>query len=318
MSFNTSALSAYVDENKNELIASSVAGAPSVELFPLQTGIKSGAPINIFDTDVVLQDGSPASAGRTPNGTTTFSQRSLNVASIKVEEDMDVKKLEAFYTQHEVKAGSYTDELPFEQVWSERKAEKIASALEIAIWQGEEGGAGGANLDKFDGFLHIIADETASVVHANGASGGVLTGTGITRANILSIVDTTIESIPDAIYGKDDVAVLMGKDKFRMFLMALKDANLYHVPAEGFRSFELEYGGVKVIALDGLTAVADDASPIVAGRISNFVIGTDLEDDRMELWYSKDDKVVKFDAEFKMGVNLAFPSEVVEFSTNAS
>lgn len=319
MAFDVSGLSAYVDENKNDLIAASVAGAKSAEVLPIQTGIKSSAPINIMDTDVAFQDGNPASAGRTPNGTTTYSQRPLTVAHIKVEEDFDVRDLNAYYLQHELKAGSYDDEIPVEQAWSELKARKIANTLETAIWQGEEGGAGGANLDKFDGFLRIITEETASVVHVDGSTlAGISAGDSITRSNVVALVDETIQAIPVQLLSSDDLAVFMGRDTFRLFQFGLKDANLYHVPSKMGSGIEtMEYGGVTIYALDGLNGVAATGSPIVAGRISNFVLGMDLVDDRMELWYSKDDKVVKFDAEFKVGCQIAFPEEVVECSIPA-
>jgi hypothetical protein len=44
-------------------------------------------------------------------------------------------------------------------------------------------------------------------------------------------------------------------------------------------------------------------------------LGTDLlnEEERFELFYAKEADQVRFVSEFKMGVNFAFPTEVVDF-----
>jgi len=49
--------------------------------------------------------------------------------------------------------------------------------------------------------------------------------------------------------------------------------------------------------------------------MSNIFLGVDLisEEDQFELWYSQDDRNVKFSANLKIGVQIAFPDEVVKF-----
>lgn len=307
MAFNVTGLTAYVDENRGELLSAAVSGAKSSQVLSIQTGFKGSGAINILDTDVIFQ---ADAAGRTPSGTTTLSQRILTVGAIKVEEDLDVKALNNFYIQHEIKAGSMDDEIPAEQAWAELKAAKIASALETAIWQSAIGGAGGANLDKFDGFLKIIDAEVANTV--NGNPSGTTAVTGITIANIEGLMDDMYTSIPLQLLEKDDVSIFVGHDTFRKYTQALKNSNLFHYSGEGSQ-FEITIPAtnVKVIALHGLNGT----DRMVGGRASNFVVGVDLEHDEdvFEVWYSKDDKVVKFDAAFKYGCQVGFPSEIVDF-----
>jgi hypothetical protein len=52
---------------------------------------------------------------------------------------------------------------------------------------------------------------------------------------------------------------------------------------------------------------------LYAGRLSNFFIGVDAEGDfnSLETWYSQDDRVVKLAMEFKVGVQVAFPAEII-------
>lgn len=306
MALDLTELTAYTDENRDKLISGAVAGAKSANVLNIQTGYKSAGAINILDSTVEFQ---ADSAGRTPNGTTSLSQRILTVGAIKVEEDIDVKALNAFYTQHGLKAGSVDDTVPFEEQWTSDKVAKIASLLEKAIWQGDTDSAN-ANLKQFDGFLKII-DAEASVVDGNTGS-----ETAVTKANIIDIVDAMYEAIPLEILESGEVVIMVGHDTFRKYTQALKDANLYHYDATA-PNFEIMIAGtdVKMIALQGLNGT----DRLIAGKTSNFVCGTDLENEEEEfdVWYSKEDKVVKFDAQFKYGVQVAFPSEIVEFTVSA-
>jgi hypothetical protein len=67
----------------------------------------------------------------------------------------------------------------------------------------------------------------------------------------------------------------------------------------------------KVIPVHGLTGTDD----IYAFRMSNIFLGVDLqgEDERFEMWYSQDDRNVKFHSSFKIGVQFAFMDEIVKF-----
>ena len=68
---------------------------------------------------------------------------------------------------------------------------------------------------------------------------------------------------------------------------------------------------IKVIAVQGLNST----SKIYGMRVSNMFYGTDLldEQERFELFFAKEADQVRFVAEFKAGVQIAFPSEVVDF-----
>ena len=72
---------------------------------------------------------------------------------------------------------------------------------------------------------------------------------------------------------------------------------------------------VKLVALGGLT----DTDRIFAGRIGSdggFVVGTDLEneEEQFTMEYSSYHDVVAFTDRYKMGTQIKFPSEIVEFT----
>jgi len=114
--FTLTGLTGYVDQNREELLSAAIAGAKSSQVLAMQTGIKGSANINLLDTDLVFQVDNVA--GRTPAGVTTISKRTITVAPIKVEEDINVKGLNDTYIQHQLKAGSADDAIPFVQAWS--------------------------------------------------------------------------------------------------------------------------------------------------------------------------------------------------------
>jgi hypothetical protein len=273
-------------------------------------GVKSAETINIMDTDAIFQDGS--SCGFNASGTTSFTQRTVTVGKIKVNEALCLKDLEAKYLQKALPAGSSYDSMVYSEEYSNRKAEKIASQLEKALWQGDTLSVD-VNLNKFDGLLKLITAAGGSVVNANSIAFHGSVETAITGSNVIAIFDSIYKAIPAQVVDKDDMAIYCGMDVFRTYTVALKAANQFHYTVDQKANGEFVLPGttIKVIALQGLNGTND----IVASRISNFFLGTDLlnEEERFEIFYAKEADQVRFVSEFKMGVNFAFPDEIVKF-----
>ena len=74
--------------------------------------------------------------------------------------------------------------------------------------------------------------------------------------------------------------------------------------------FVLPGTSIKVVAVQGLNGTGD----IFALRLSNLFLGTDLlnEEEKFEIFFAKEADEVRFACEFKMGVNIAFPDEIVK------
>ena len=317
MSFVVSSLTDYTIENEALLVASSVLGGKTVSLIKAQgnvmVGVKSSEKINIMDTDAFFQDGT--SCGFNASGTTTFTQRTVTVGKVKVNEALCPKDLQAKYLQKALPAGSMYDSIAFATEYSNRKAEKIASQIEKAIWQGDTASADG-NLNKTDGLVKLVAAASASVIHANTTTyyGTPLAASaGITTSNVIAVLDSVYKAIPAQVVDKDDVAIFVGMDVFRTYTIALKNANMFAYTFDGAATSELTLPGttIKVIAVQGLNGL----SKIYASRISNLFYGTDLldEESRFELFYAKEADQVRFVSEFKFGINFAFADEVVDF-----
>ena len=314
MGFDVSALANYTKENEALLVTSSVLGAKTASLIKsagnVMVGVKSSEKINIMETDAIFQDG--ASCGFNASGSTTFTQRTVTPGKIKVNEALCPKDLEAKYLQKALPTGSSYDSIPFEQEYSDKKAKTISAQLETAIWTGDTSSAN-VNLNKFDGFVKLIG-AASGVVAANAStyiSGAPLSS--ITAANVISIFDGVYQAIPAKVVAADDMTIFCGQDLFRTYTIALKNANSfsYSVDVKADSEFVLPGTTIKVVAVAGLNGT----NKVYAMRLSNMFLGTDLlnEEEKFEIFYAKEADQVRFVSQFKLGVNIAFPDEVVKF-----
>jgi len=315
MAFSFSGLTAYVEQNERLLVASSVLGAKTQQLIQangnVMVGVKSKETINIMDTDAIFQAG--GSCGFLTSGTTTFSQREVEVGKFKVNEAICPKDLEQYYFQKALPAGSRYDTVYFAEEYTGRKAAKIAAQLEKAIWQGDKTSVD-VNLNKFDGIIELIKDAGASIVNANSVAYYGSVETAINDSTVVNILDAIYKAIPAEVVDKDDVKIFCGMDVFRTATVAIKNDNLFHyqVNAKANDSFILPGTSIEVVGTPGLNGT----NKLYAMRVSNLYLGTDLLNegtDRWELFFAKEADQVRFVSEFKLGVNFAFPTEIVKF-----
>lgn len=306
MAYNVDNLTNYVDEQRFPLLKAAVMGAKTAQLFEVQAGIKHTAALNYLNTSVVFQNDTEG-ASTAGGGESTFTQRYITVAPICVREFYDPKKLNNFYTQSQLKAGSADDELAFEKEIMEGIIEQITEKNEIALWQGNTTltGATNSNLNKFDGYLKRI-DSEADVIKVTGSS--------LTVSNIIEKIDAIYQSIPVKVLKASDMTILMGDDLYRTYTIALKNANMFHYTQDGGDSFVLPGTQVKVQSVPGLVGTGR----VVAMRLSNGVVGCDLqgeEDDANAIYLPYEEKV-KIKVAWKYGTQIKFPAEIVTYKAN--
>jgi len=309
MALDLTGLTNYVKENEQQLATSLVFAPKTAKLIEaagnVQVGIKSSEKINLMETDAVFQAG--GTCGFSSSGTTAFTQRALTPGKIKVNESICPKSFEAKYTQKALRAGSMYDYMPFADEYTSKKIAVIGEALEVGLWQGDTTSLN-AQLNKFDGLLKLIAPAGVPVAGViDGNPGNVAA---LSTSTIIAAVDEVYTLIPADIVSNGDVVIFAGMDAFRMYTVALKAANLFHYAAESV-DFEIVIPGtsVKLIAVNGLNGT----DKLIATRMSNLYLGVDLlnEEERFELFYAKEADEMRFVAEFKMGVQYAFPTEIV-------
>lgn len=310
MALDLTGLTNYVKENELQLTSAAIFSAKTASLIEaqgnVQVGIKSAETINVMTTDAVFQAG--GTCGFSSSGTTSITQRTLTVGKIKVQESICPKTFEAKYTQKALREGSSYDYMAYAAEYSAQKVERIGAALETAIWQGDTA-SGTANLARFDGLIKII-DALGFGGAGDPINGNSANLTTLTTANVIAAVDAIFVALPAALLDKTDVVIFAGNDTFREYVLALRAANLFHYPVDA-ANMELIIPGtnVKLIGVNGLNGT----DKMFGLSMGNLYLGTDLlnEQDRFELFYAKEADEMRFVVEFKMGVQVAFPDEVV-------
>lgn len=317
MALDLNALSAYTKQNIKPLMTSAVFNAKTQELVKsggiIIPGVKSSAKIPLMDTDAVFQ---ADSCGFDPSGTTSFTQRSVTVGKIKVQEKICPKDLEAFFTQEALKQGStYEDfgNMDFQDAYLAKKNARIAAQLETGLWQGDTN-SNTANLNKFDGFSKLIdaGSPTDANVNAYTGTGTIAT---VSSTNVVAATEAVFKAIPAAVLGKGDAKIFVGDDWYRLLILAYRALNLfaYNPQDAAAKTFVLPGTSVEVVGVNGLNGTGD----AYGISLSNMAIGVDMEaeETNYQMIYNPYDNFVQFSAAFKMGCNVAFTAETVKFKS---
>lgn len=292
-----SALKNYVDASKSELVSNAIFSAKSTRLMQLQTGVKNVTPIVRMENEVVFQDGSEC--GFNAQGATTFTNRNLDPAFVKVNMswcDKDLLKTWAAYT---VAVGAGRETMPFEEKTTSNLINKIGEKLEKVIWQGD---TTGSDPDIMNGLYTMMeSDITNSVIPAANVQ---QKGTDTVFERCMKLFNALPANIGD------NTAILMSTANFRTLVSDVLIANNYNMVVDYTENYELvlPHTNIKVYGVAGL----DGVDALIATPLENLYYGVDAEDDAevFDFWYSKDDKLFKFDCEFAAAVQYAIPENI--------
>ena len=291
--FLVSSLPAYVKTNEDILVKSfALAGPGTRARIGLQTGIKNKGYLNYLDLEASFQDGS--GCGFNPLDSITLTQRTIETAIIKVDGQICPETLIGKYAEYLVRVSATENSLPFEETILNTLVEQINKGIENLIWLGDT-----SNSDPIDGFIaQMSADSDVIPVAISGASAyeGI-------KEVYLAIPEEALER---------GAEIYVSPAIFRAFVSDLVSLNYYHYAgpaAEAPNEFVFPGSDVRVVKTAGL---AGDLN-IVATFPSNLVYGCDGENDNesIDLWWSNDDRVFKYQVKWNSGVAYHFPDQIV-------
>ena len=298
MSLNVSALADFNNEIAGELIVRSIYEGQTTSILPVKTGLKHQEPLNLFDVDLVIQNGTCVS---TPSGSLIASQRNITVTPRTSFDGLCLKTLDTKYLGiSALGAGSYNETFALANAYGEMLVNQFARKNDEFLWNANSGSAQGL------GYLTSAAN-TGVVVPA------AATGS-FTSATALGIIDTLIENLNTDVADRDDLTVWMSVSNFRKYVTCLRQANnFYFDPASvtnrtGILSMAYPFQNVKVVGTAGISgnrvALMPDAYAVV---------GTDLESDLTEfqMWYDINSDQLKHRIATKLGVQVAYPEYIV-------
>lgn len=290
--FIVTTLPAYVQDNRDILIKNfALAGGETRRRISVQTGIKKDEYINFLNLTPTFQSG--VGCGFNAAGDAALTQRVIETARFKVNMEFCPDTLVGKYAEYQVSINaSENASLPFEAFIMEGLTNEIVKKIETTIWQGVKG------TDFIDGFLTIAGAESDVV--------DVVLGGTSAYEDILKVYNAMTENTLE-----QGGEIYVSPAKFRAFLQEMVAKNYYHYnpgndePGE----FLLPGSNVKVVRTPGLAGKTN----IVGTFPKNMYYGCDLENaaEDIKVWYSDDDDVIKVSAKWNMGVQFAFPAEVV-------
>ena len=290
--FIVTSLPAYVQDNRDILIKNfALAGGETRRRISVQTGIKKDEYINFLNLTPTFQSG--VGCGFNAEGDAALTQRVIETARFKVNMELCPDTLVGKYAEYQVSINaSENASLPFEAFIMEGLTNEIVKKIETTIWQGVKAS------DLIDGFLTIAGAESDVV--------DVVLGGTSAYEDILKVYNAMTENTLE-----QGGEIYVSPAKFRAFLQEMVAKNYYHYnpgndePGE----FLLPGSNVKVVRTPGLAG----KTQIVGTFPKNMYYGCDLENaaEDIKVRYSDDDDVIKVSAKWNMGVQFAFPGEVV-------
>lgn len=290
--FVVSSLQDYTEQNKDLLIKNfALVGGETRKRISVQTGIKKDEYINYLNLTPTFQSG--VGCGFNAQGEAALTQRLIETARFKVNMEFCPDTLVGKYAEYQVSINASENEsLPFEAFIMEALTNEIVKKIETTIWQGVKAS------DLIDGFLTIAGAES-DVVDVT------IAGTSAYE-DILAVYNKMTENTLE-LGGEIYVSPAI----FRAFIQEMVVKNFYHYNPgnEEPGEFLLPGSNVKVVRTPGLAG----KTQIVGTFAKNMYYGCDLENatEDIKVWYSDDDDLIKVKVKWNMGVQFAFPGEVV-------
>lgn len=295
MALDLSKLVAYVQEQRLPLIHEATLKAKTANMLSWQPDVKTSAKLNLLDTNVVFGDG--LTCGFEDSSSQALSQREIETGVIKVEMKWCVREMAKYWMQHEIRINANEGGLPFEEDFINGIVNDVEQKVEKAIWQGDVSSSD-ANLNKFDGFLAILGNETTATASMDTSS-------------VYNSISNVYAAIPQAAFDRGDVVIFIGEDQYRTYVQELVAKNLYHYDPQQAADMEYFVPGTttRIKAVGGLNGT----SKIVAGSLRNMFYGFDEEgsDHEFKFWYSPDNDDYRLRIVFNAGVQVAYPEEIV-------
>jgi hypothetical protein len=268
----------YAGEFAGEYIAAALLSAKTLDnkLVTIKPNVKYKSVIQKLDVSGIVQD---ASCDFVTSGSVALSERILEPKELQV--NLELCKQEFVDSWESLQLGfSAFDTIPasFNDYLISYVAGQVAQATEQSIWQGT------ATNGSFLGFqtafsASIAAGGSGAVLAAK--SGSVIISGSVTSANVLSVMNSVVDTIPAAVYGKEDLLIYVGTQVGKAYQQALAGGA---VGANGWNNQlnvgekPFNFNGIEIVLCPGMSD-----SKIVAAQKSNLFFGTGLLSDHNEV-----------------------------------
>ena len=263
----------YAGEAASGFIAASLLSAKTLDngYVTIMPNVKYRSVIQKVAVDNIISN---ASCDFQADASASISERILEPKELQV--NLQLCKSEFINSWEAISLGySSFNEIPksFTDYLVSYVGGKVAEATEISIWQGNVASNG-----QFGGFQTILSASVAASTGVIAATSGstVISGS-ITSANVLDKLNSIVESIPNTVYGKEDLLIYVSTNVAKAYQQALAGGA---IGANGWNNTmnvgekPFNFNGIEIVLCPGL-----GASKVVAAQKSNLFFGTGLLSD---------------------------------------
>ena len=272
--------STYAGEFAGQYIAAALLSAKTLDnkYVTIHPNVKYKEVIQKIDVANIVTN---ASCDFTTSGSVALSERILEPKELQV--NLELCKQQFVDSWEALQLGySAFDTIPasFNDYLISYVGGQVAQATEISIWQGNS-----ATNGQFGGFqTELSASVAASTgvlpARASGGSSAIISGS-VTSANVLSVLNSVVDTIPDTVYGKEDLLLYVPTNVAKAYQQALaggaQGANGYNNQLNVGEK-PMNFNGIEIVLCPGMSA-----SKIVAAQKSNLHFGTGLLSDYNEV-----------------------------------
>jgi len=272
----------YAGEFAGQYIAAALLSAKTLDnkYVTIMPNVKYREVIQKIAVANIIND---ASCDFTTSGSVALSERLITPKELQV--NLELCKQNFVQSWEALQLGySAFDEIPksFTDYLISYVGGNVAQATEISIWQGVN-----ATNGQFGGFIPALSASvalgTASdalPARVNGSGSAIISGS-ITATNVLATLNSVVQTIPNTVYGKEDLLLYVGSDVARNYQQALAGGA---VGANGWNNQmnvgdkPFNFNGIEIVLCPGMPA-----STVVAAQKSNLFFGTGLLSDYNEV-----------------------------------
>jgi hypothetical protein len=270
--------STYAGEFAGQYIAAALLSAKTLDnkYVEIHPNVKFKEVIQKLEVSGIVQD---ASCDFVTSGSVALSERILQPKELQV--NLSLCKQEFVDSWEAMQLGySAFDTIPanFNDYLVSYTGGKVAEATEQSIWQGTNVNGQFAGFETL--FSASVAAGGASAVLA-AKSGSVIISGSITSANVIEKLNSIVDTIPNAVYGKEDLLLYVGTGVAKAYQTALGGGS---VGANGYNNQltvgekPYNFNGIDIVMCPGMSA-----NKVVAAQKSNLFFGTGLLSDYNEV-----------------------------------
>ena len=277
MATTTSITTTYAGEFAGKYISAALLSGDTLDKgnIEIKPNVKYKEVIKTFASDAnVIKD---ATCDFTDTATITLDERVLQPKEFQVNLELCKKDFRSDWEAIQMGYSAY-DNLPpkFSDFLIGHVAAKVAQKTEQNIWGGVDTNAG-----EFEGFtVSMLADSDVNDA-ANGSE------TSFTSSNIVTLLSNVVDSIPNAVYGKEDLKIYVPPVAYQAYIRSLGGYGANGLGAAGYKSEGNQwYNNNASLSFEGIEVVYTPGMPsdhIVAGQKSNLYFGTGLISDHNEV-----------------------------------